>query len=237
MKIQVEKYFAFIFIIYTTLCSSCSVIEKSSRHGFESGYYKMKSSQNPARKVYLDISDKEVTVYPKNENGMVNSPANIPLSDSVSRLPYPLKLTKTSIDIDITTIPLKFRPSVYNLPAQMDVDFNIALYAGWRHDNYYIHSKENPAKKLKNIVAGRGFDFGFLAGLGSTQISPFTTKNVVNNEYNGMILQFGVAGFLESNLASFGIATGYDYLLSPDRNVWIYNKKPWIGLIIGVAFN
>jgi hypothetical protein len=173
----------------------------------------------------------------KNENGLGNSFLNIPLSDSVSPLHYPLKLMKTSIDIDITTIPLKVRPSVYNMPAQMDVDFNIALYTGWRRDNYSIRRNENPLKKLNNIFAGRGFDFGFLTGLGSTKISPFTTRNKVSDEYNGMILQFGVAGFIESNLASFGIASGYDYLLSPDRKVWIYNRKPWIGLIIGVAFN
>jgi hypothetical protein len=52
-----------------------------------------------------------------------------------------------------------------------------------------------------------------------------------------MVLQFGAVGFLESSIASFGIAAGYDYLLSPDRNVWIYSGKPCFGLIIGVALN
>jgi hypothetical protein len=52
-----------------------------------------------------------------------------------------------------------------------------------------------------------------------------------------MVLQFGVASFLESNVASFGIAAGFDYLCSPDIKVWIYNNRPWIGFIIGLALN
>jgi hypothetical protein len=57
MKIEV-KCIVFIFISYIILCTSCSMIEKSSRHGFESGYYKMESSQNQVKDVYLDISEK-----------------------------------------------------------------------------------------------------------------------------------------------------------------------------------
>jgi hypothetical protein len=52
-----------------------------------------------------------------------------------------------------------------------------------------------------------------------------------------MIIQAGFAGFLETNMASFGLAVGLDHLLSPDRNVWIYNRKPWLGFVVGVALN
>jgi len=236
MKIQ-PKYFVFVFLAFIALFSSCSVAEKTSRHGFESGYYKIKSSQNQNMDVYLDINEDEVTVYPKNENGLGNSLSTIPLSGSDTLSKYPVKFMKTSIDIDLTTVPLKYRPSVGDLPAQMDVGFNIALYAGLRHDNYKISKKENPLKKQNNSVVGHGYDFGILTGIGSTTIGPFSTNNAVSNDYSGMVLQFGIAGFLESSIASFGIAAGYDYLLSPDRDVWIYSGKPWIGLIIGVALN
>jgi hypothetical protein len=236
MKIH-PKYFAFVLLAFIALCSSCSVAEKTSRHGFESGYYKIKSSENQTMDVYLDINDEEISVYPKNENGLGNSLSTIPLSDSDTLSGYPVKFKKTSIDIDLTSIPLKYRPRVNDLPAQMDVGFNLALYAGWRHDNYYISRKEDPLKKSHNSVVGHGYDFGILTGIGSTTIGPFSTNNAVSNDYSGMVLQFGIAGFLESSIASFGIAAGYDYLLSPDRDVWIYSGKPWIGLIIGVALN
>lgn len=236
MKKQ-TKYYAFAFFAFIALFCSCSVAEKASRHGFESGYYKIESSQNQTKDVYLDISDEEVTVYPKNENGLGNSISTIPLTGSDTLSDYPVKFMKTSIDIDLTSVPLKYRPPVGDLPSQLDVGFNLALYAGWRHDNYYVSKKENPLKKQYNSVVGHGYDFGILTGIGSTTIGPFSTNNAVSNDYSGMVLQFGVAGFLESNIASFGIAAGYDYLLSPDRDVWIYSGKPWIGLIIGVALN
>jgi hypothetical protein len=50
-----------------------------------------------------------------------------------------------------------------------------------------------------------------------------------------MIIQTGIAGFIESNMASFGLGIGFDHLLNRDRDIWIYNKKPWIGFIVGIA--
>ncbi|MBK7094557.1 MAG: hypothetical protein IPH57_05715 [Saprospiraceae bacterium] len=50
-------------------------------------------------------------------------------------------------------------------------------------------------------------------------------------------MQIGLAGFLESNAASFGISYGYDYLLNRDKKIWIYQNQPWIGFIVGIALN
>ena len=197
----------------------------------------MKSSGAPDRDVYLEMKDTEVAVYPKNEERTGNELVYISLSDSDTLCHESSKFIKKSLDIDITTVLLKFRPSVCDLPAQMNIDFNAALYAGWRHDTYYVKVKANPLHTYRCDVVSRGYDFGFFTGLGSTTIGPFSTRNAVSNEYNGMILQFGIAGFVESSIASFGISTGFDYLFSRDRDVWIYNHKPWIGLIIGFALN
>lgn len=231
------KHRSLIFIFIIILFSSCSVIEKTSIHGFESGFYHLKSAHNPVREVYIDISEEEFMLYEKNENNLVMPLAQIPFSNFDSLYLYPTKFTKTGLDIDITSIPLKLRPPVYDLPMQMNVDFNVALYTGWRHDTYFIRSQISPIKKYNYSIVSRGYDFGLFAGLGSTAVGPFSTKNLISDEYSGMIIQFGLAGFIESSFASFGIATGYDYLVSPDRNLWIYNRKPWIGLIIGIALN
>ena len=82
-----------------------------------------------------------------------------------------------------------------------------------------------------------GYDFGFFAGPGATIINPFNTNNKRADEYSGMIIQTGVAGFLETNVASFGLSIGYDYLLNPDRKIWMYQNKPWVGFIVGIALN
>lgn len=236
MKIQVQ-YFNLVFLVSIFIFNSCSVIENASKHGLESGYYEMKSGGDPIQKVYLDVGDEEITIYPDNGVDLGSPVSQIPLSSSDSIYIFPEKFIKKSIDLDITTIPLKLRPSVNDLPMQMNIDFNAALYLGWRHDSYQVNSIVTPLKKCNHNIVSMGYDFGIFTGLGSTLLSPFTTNDAISYEYSGLIIQYGVAGFIESTVASFGLAVGYDYLVSPDRSIWIYNKKPWVGLIIGFPLN
>lgn len=161
----------------------------------------------------------------------------LPLLKTDSLLLEPITLQKQSLDIDITSILLKYRPPVQGLPAQIHTDLNMALYAGWRYDYYYIKSHKDPLGKTYQKISSRGYDFGIFVGPGTTTLSPFTTRNRLDIEYNGIILQSGVAGFIESNLASFGLSIGYDYLLNRDRKIWIYRNKPWVGFVIGIALN
>jgi hypothetical protein len=132
---------------------------------------------------------------------------------------------------------MKYRPSVEGFPDQLTTDLNVALYAGWRYDNYKLKSRTTPLGKRYYKVSNLAYDFGLFAGPGTTPVNPFSTNNRTTNEYNGMIIQTGIAGFLETNMASFGIAVGVDNLLGQDRSIWIYNMKPWIGFIVGIALN
>jgi hypothetical protein len=228
--------FPIVIYVIVIIFTACSVLEKSSQHGFENGFYKFRSKNLPAGKVYVHMDDKEVEVYKNERNSLENLPLLINLADT-DLITGPIEFTRKSLDIDLTTILLKYRPPVNDMPAQMITDFNIALYAGWRHDTYIIKKELDPLKKPKTSIMARGYDFGVFAGPGTTVINSFSTANKTENEYNGMILQYGLAGFLESNVASFGVAVGFDYLVSPDRKIWIYTRKPWFGLIIGIALN
>ena len=232
------KHFVIIAAFVAFLSSSCSVLEKSSFHGFHSGYYTFRSGPEEAEKVYTDIHEENIDVYPLMENlPDRNKIMTISLLSADTLFSYPLIFSKKSVDIDITSILFKYYPSVDDLPGQLNTDFNAALYAGWRKDNYHIKGHKDPLGKCRYEIVNRGYDFGLFAGPGTTLISPFTTRNARADEYNGFILQFGVAGFIESNVASFGLAAGFDYLLSPDRDVWIYNNRPWLGFIVGIALN
>jgi len=218
--------------------TSCGVIEKASRHGFNSDYYELISDKNKTEKVYLDVSDDEIKAYRMTENGLDDTAMmaiSLPLADSLSN--FPMKFKRKSLDLDLTAVLLKCRLPLEDRPAQMQTDFNVALYAGWRTDNFRIRKEMDPLGKLRNEIIHSGYDFGIFAGTGATLIGPFSTNNIITDEYNGMIIEFGLAGFLETDFASFGIAGGFDYLLSPDRNSWIYTNKPWIGLIVGIALN
>lgn len=232
-----NKYI-FIPIVLIVFLTSCNVLEKASMHGFNSGFYKFESEQKSDQNVYVDVTEEKIDVYHQTKKQPdKNAFLTIPLKPWDSIQIKPIVFKKESLDVDITAILLKYRPSVYGLPGQMTTDFNIALYAGWRHDSYKIASKKDPLGKKHHKINNWGYDFGLFTGPGATQISPFTTQNKVTDEYSGMIIQTGIAGFIESNIASFGIALGIDSLLNSDREVWIYDKKPWVGFIVGIAIN
>lgn len=236
MKV-IEKYII-IPALFFVLLTSCSTVEKASMHGFNSGYYKLELKNKNTLQVYADVTDQKIDVYQQENKQPGKDPfLIIPLIPLDSLMFIPVVFHKASLDIDITSVLLKFRPSVYGLQQQMTSDFNIALYAGWRYDKYSVAGKKNPLGMHIAKIKSHGYDLGFFAGPGLTLISPFTTQNNQTNEYSGMIIQTGIAGFIETTVVSFGLAVGYDYLMNADRKVWIYRNKPWVGFVVGIALN
>lgn len=231
------KFMFPVILAGIALFTSCSTLEKASIHGFYSGYYKFDSGKK-AKMVYVDVTEEKIDVYHQREKIIDKDKfLSIPVKSPESLQIIPLQFRKQGLDIDMTTILLKYRPSVYDLPDQLTTDLNIALYAGWRHDHYKITSKTDPLDQRYLELSNLGYDFGFFVGPGTTNVNPFTTNNRTAHEYSGMIIQTGIAGFLESNIASFGVAVGFDNLLNRDSDIWIYNNKPWVGFIVGVALN
>lgn len=237
--IKIGYKYIYIAICVIGVLSSCNTLEKASLHGLNSGYYQLKSDDINAQDVYLDVTDEKIDLYHHIKRQLDKKQfMTIPLNTTTDSLVFdPMVFKKQSLDVDITSIILKYRSSVSGLPAQLTTDLNMALYVGWRYDYYNIRSKRDPLGRSYHKISNRGYDFGVFAGPGSTLISPFTTQNKRADEYNGMIIQTGIAGFIESNVASFGLAIGYDYLLNSDRKIWIYNNKPWVGFIVGIALN
>jgi hypothetical protein len=219
--------------------ASCNTLEKASLHGLNSGFYRLKSDTIKSQNVYLDVTDEKIDVYHHlKKQPEKNQFLTIPLNTKTdSLILHPMVFKKQSLDVDITSILIKYRPAAYGLPAQLTTDLNLALYVGWRYDYYYLMSKKDPLGRTYRKLSNKGYDFGFFAGPGATPINPSTTQNKRMDEYSGMIIQTGIAGFIESNVASFGLAIGYDYLLNPDRKIWLYQNKPWVGFVVGVALN
>ena len=221
-----DSFISFIALATTVFFTSCSTLEKTSSHGFDSGYYKL-DQDTTSKKVYLDVGEEKVDVYDlSGQTPDRDYYVSIALIESDSSAPVPWVFRKQSLDIDITTILLKYRPSVSGLPPQLTADLNFALYAGWRHDSYKIKDRIDPLGKRHRKISNMGYDYGIFAGSGVTPVNPFTTNNKTVNDYSGMIFQLGIAGFLESNIASFGLSVGFDHLLNSDREIWVYQNRP-----------
>lgn len=216
---------------------SCNTLQNASLHGFNSAFYQMEEN-NTKSPVYVEVSDEKIEIFPVTNQQVVKEPTlSLKWQTNESTINHPLIFRKQGLDIDLTGILMKFRPQVSGIPTQLTADFNLAIYAGWRHDKFKVNLSETPTGKRQTKIGNFGYDFGFFFGPGATQITPGTTQNKIGLEYSGMIIQSGLAAFVETDLASFGLATGFDYLLSRDRPSWIYHKKPWLGLVVGIALN
>lgn len=236
MLINSKKFV--VLISFCGLIASCKTLKTASLHGLTSGYYSLKSENKSLQDVYLDVHDDRIDIY-RSKKQTIDTSSIFTLSPST---PDSLSFThltfkKQSLDIDITSIILKYRPAAGQSLSQLNTDLNIAVYVGWRYDHFRLDSKADPVGRKQHKIDNIGYDFGFFAGPGATMINPFTTNNQRSDEYSGMIIQTGFAGFLESDVASFGLSIGYDHLLNADRKFWIYRNKPWIGFIVGIALN
>jgi len=228
---------AILLMAGVVIFGSCNIINQSSVHGFNNGYFRQNAGVKKTW-VYANITPDSINLHAcYNDSVAANAYLSVALTPG-SRMAEPkLKLTKRSTDIDITSVLFKYRPSAGGLPQQLTSDLNMAIYIGQRYDFFTLTNTTNALKKSAVNIQNWGYDFGVFAGPGVTAVNQFTTQNNILLEYSAPILQTGVAAFIETGIASFGISVGMDYLLNNQRNIWIYQQKPWLGFMVGIAFN
>lgn len=212
----------------------CSTIQKSAVHGFESGRYKLagKAKEN----AYVAVETDSIKVYPiitkKPLLADTTSYRTFALTGNQTALPP--KMSKTSIDLDISTVLLKYRFQKANVPNQLSSNLNVNLYSGFRKDYYSFIDQTTPTQEKKRTMNHFEFDFGVFIGLGITPINSSVTENNVTIEYDGMVFQKGLAVFVGMQRITAGLSVGFDNLLDENHHKWIYQQQPWLGLMIGI---
>ncbi len=145
--------------------------------------------------------------------------------------------SRRSVDADVFTLPFKVRPPRNGLPAQLNSNFNAALYLGRRIDLFNYKVKViTPTYSVRQLQS-RGFGYGIFAGVGSTAITDFVTRVPVGIEYEGVILDVGIATIYDARIFNIGLAVGVDQLMDQNRHVWIYQQRPWFGVLFGLNLN
>ncbi|MCC3155840.1 hypothetical protein LJ737_01230 [Hymenobacter sp. 15J16-1T3B] len=140
-------------------------------------------------------------------------------------------------DVDVFTIPFKVRPARAGVPVQLNTNFNGALYLGRRLDFYRLSAYRGPAGRVLPAVRATGFGYGGFVGLGSAFITGDVTRQTPGPEYEGFVLHAGAAGIFDARVFNVGLAVGLDHLLGPDGPVWIYQHRPWFGILFGLDLN
>lgn len=230
-----------IMVISFVMVAGCVPFDKIYSHDFNDGYFKLKSAGKKPENIYLNVTDDSLKVYSfQKENKFrlsdtsafceVNLKSIVP-----GNFLYNSTFVKTSADIDLSTVLLKFRPASENVPSQLSTNANGIFYAGFRKDFFKLKSSISDLHEMSSYIRHTGFDFGFFAGIGITPVSPTMTMNRTTQEYDGIVFQKGLAVFVTFETMSVGLALGFDNLMGHDKNIWIYDQKPWIGLVFGIA--
>ena len=213
-------------LLLLVVLNACSSIKDSPKYQLSDGRYEFRQPGAKYKKVLLYVKEDTVRIFLE---GKIKEPF----------IPEPLKdqfFLKHSFDIDVITVPFKYRPITIGLPRQLTTDFNGNVFIGYRVDRFRLINRETPVG-WKQIYKHRGLSIGGFSGLGSTAITPWTTNNKTTDEYNGFILTRGLALMVGVNNLTVGIGVGWDYLTDRDKDVWIYQNKPWYGLTLGLNLN
>ena len=218
----------FYFLILGILFASCGIVKQAAKKELHDGVYtQLENGQKHA--IYLENQGDTLQFFVHNKLGpaipaIVNSPKNYLLHHA-------------SFDIDVITIPVKYRTSVQSIPGQLTSDINASLYLGWRNDLFKIRYPLTPTGKYKRRVEHIGFSFGGLLGIGNSVINSDVSSLPISNEYQGIVFSKGIAGIMAINNFTVGLAYGTDQLLDSNKSTWLFEQKPWFGLAIGLNLN
>jgi hypothetical protein len=223
------------------MAASCASFRRVTRHDFDSGFYKLKTQGSDPSHVYVNVIDDSMVVYPVRNVRNKNIPDTSSFTGiRISKINpgnyfYKSCFISNSFDADLTSILFKYRHPRDDVPGQFSADLNFAIYMGFRRDFYKLVSPSYPLKEEKTFIRQIGFNLGVFAGIGTSPVNPTVTNNIISQEYDAMIFQKGVAGFLSFGKMSLGLAVGFDNILDKSKSSWIYNQKPNLGLIITVS--
>lgn len=241
----VKTFYSRGFLLFLAFfLTSCSTIIEMPKYGFSEGFYKGRVSQDGKKQwVYVDMKQDSLAVYQVNK---VDGKKVVDLSSRIARH-FPeerdhahlqtLSFSRHTFDLDLITIPVKYRFTEGDIPPQVNSAFGASIYLGYRGDDFMIHYKENPIGTFNKKTNHFGHSFGLFAGFTSADMRSEYTNGHVIKRYTGFALTTGGAFLIGINNFTVGFAIGIDYLLDKNKSHWIYQNKPWVGLSVGLGLN
>ena len=216
------------------LFSSCAFLKSSPKYGFSEGYYRSRIFHKKEKKVYVVPSDDSVKVYTAKalQKEFVDTSESIKIAFPPNQKPLQFtdyRFRKNTFDIDVLTIPFKYRPAVRGFPRQLNATFNGAIYLGYRSDIYRLSYTQTPLRIFKRDITHFGYSIGLFTGIGTARIDEYVTNNAITIQYDGAVNLSGVNVIIGVEKVSLGLAVGVDHLLDKNRQYWVNQGKHWIG--------
>ena len=227
--------------VFAMLCS-CKTITEPEKSRLANGYYVIKKPQGKPEPRYVLYRNDTIRVYPVNlaDKKTIDT-------TRTSMVVFPRHTEKPEIgfyafrrkswDLNFQTAIFKFRTERANIPNQLNTEFNFNLYFGRRTDVYRISYQANPLDLSKRKFDHFAYSVGIFTGFGESPISGTVTKARIAYVYEGLVWLNGVGAIIGFNNFTIGAGVGMDQLLDRNHDVWIYQRKPWFGLMLGLKLN
>ena len=160
-----------LLIFLPVFVSSCKTLKQASKYGFSEGFYKSRIFHKKLKKVYVVPEDDLIKIYTEKSLHKNDTAIDVKIAFPPDQKPGGFGdylFHKSSLDIDIISVLLKYRSAVSGFPNQLSTSlFSGALYFGLRKDIYKLKYTQNPLHVYKRDVKHYGFSIGAFAGLGT----------------------------------------------------------------------
>jgi hypothetical protein len=203
--------------------------------------------KNTSGNVVLIVLDKKLpsTKNPKDSRNLfffpnIASEKKITTELKQNEIPYyrgaALKYMTVSSVLQAISIPMKIRFKQDNFPPQINTSFNAGITYGFQFIQYKLRNEYYPNLTTTFLENKISFSIAGFGGLTPVTLTSSNTNNSIKVSEDVVGIDYGLVGVVSFNRLNFGLSLGCDTPLNKDGKNWIYNTKPWIGIVVGVDF-
>lgn len=215
-----------------------------SREDFAPDVYTYKVGGVPRGKWYTSQEQDSIKLYPlqarnwrKSEPRHLPAPQVLVLQTLVVEPDSSRVFVTQSLDVDVFTAPIKYRPARGDFAPQLQPVLNLNAYTGYRRDKYAYHYRPTRGGFYRKTLTHVGISGGCFVGIGSEHILQDRISRPIAGEYDGFLMSAGLGIFLGLQQVTAGLLVGADRLMDGNSRFWLYDRKPWIGIGLGVNLN
>jgi hypothetical protein len=215
-------------MVLSALLGACN----SSKHGITEGRY-----QANGHAVQVQVLNDTIALLPLDSTAGDRRLLVLPPVVPTAQRPPRHAIYQHSFDVDVLTTLLKYRPAQDGAQPQLETQLSAALFLGRRTDHYNYSYPVSPFPRTERKEGHWGLSGGAILGLSGAPINPWVTHGRVEAEYTGVVLGYGAACIGAVGSTTVGLALGWDHLLDENATRWIYEDRPWLGLVLGLNLN
>ncbi len=181
----------------------------------------------------LDVTIVNLTVnngyyvgqYYDTSNNLLN------LNEQIIPGKYLYTITRKKYAFSVMTIPFKARPEIDGVKSFAKADIksagvNFAIpWLTWVRKTYLYDGTSSEVK----------WSFGVFIAPGVEEFNTSNTRGVITTPTSQMVLSSGLSAILTYKGINFAaIPLGTDFGLTGDAKSWVYNRKIWFGIGLGI---